>query len=257
VGTAKIGESDVAVSASTGDALKAAYFAVAWPPVALTNELAIARSAKPQISLRTEPAQLVFGKDLSATVKVIATRDMGFDEAITLAVTPAQGGLPAGVTAAVKPIVKGQNEIEVVFTATAQAPLGDFTAVLTGTIKQGNVTVVQPTPGIGLKLDEPLKLTAAAGDGKLKKGGQLTVKVALQRNPAAPGEVDLVLQNLPKGVTAPATKVPADKNEVDLVLSAAADAQVGAVNNVSVKGDVTVGKAKLSGVSPNLTLTVE
>ena len=67
----------------------------------------------------------------------------------------------------------------------------------------------------------------------------------------------LTLQNLPKGVTATAATIPADKNEVEVVLSAAADAAVGAVKNITVKGDATVGKAKLSVTSPAIQVTVE
>ena len=45
------------------------------------------RAARP-FALRTEPAELVFGRNLSATVKVIAERQKGFDEEIALTVVP-------------------------------------------------------------------------------------------------------------------------------------------------------------------------
>ena len=79
----------------------------------------------------------------------------------------------------------------------------------------------------------------------------------MNRNPAFTGPLALTLQNLPKGVTAAAATIPADKNEVEVVLSAAADAAVGAVKNITVKGDATVGKAKLSATSPAIQVTVE
>jgi hypothetical protein len=49
-------------------------------------------------------------------------------EAITLAFTPLakknpeKGGLPAGITIAMKPIPKGKNEIELVITTTKKSP---------------------------------------------------------------------------------------------------------------------------------------
>ena len=105
------------------------------------------------ISLTIEPAEVIFGKDLSATVKVKVERQDKFDEQVVIAVTPvAPAGLPAGITAAVKPIVKATNEIDIVFTANAQAPLGEFTVVLTGQINQNNINTTQPTPGITLRL---------------------------------------------------------------------------------------------------------
>jgi hypothetical protein len=199
----------------------------------------------------------VFGKDLSATVKVISTRAGDFAEEIALAVLPAQNGLPPGVTAAVKPVPKGANEVEIVFAANNQAPLGQFSAVLLGTGKQGNVTGSQPIPALTLRLTAPFELKPDFGGAKITKGGKLKIKVAVARNPAYAGPVTLTFANLPKGVTAPATMIPADKAEVELELEAAADAAVGAVNNVVVNGEGMNGNAKLAAGSGNVALTVE
>ena len=257
VGTAKIGENEFQATASVATALKAALNAMPWPPATLTESVAIGVGPQAKIRLRTEPAQLIFGRDLKATVKIIAERQKGFDAAIAFVLNPAKGGLPAGITAAVKPIPKAKNEIEIVFSATNKAPLGEFTAVLNGTIKQGKTTVVQATPGIGLKLQAPYTLQAAAAGDKLARGGKLKVKVTVERNPAFKGAIVLTLDKLPKGVTAAKASIPADKNEVEIELSAAQDATQGAAAGVTVKGNATVGKAKLAGVSPAVAFTVE
>ena len=196
---------------------------------------------------------------MSAKVKVLVDRDKGFDEAVTLVVTPdaKKGGLPATVTAAVTPIAKGKNEAIITFTATDKAPIGDFTAVLTGTIKQGKTTVVQTVPGITLRLQAPMTLALAPAAEKFAAGSELKAKVTVQRNPALKGEVTLTFQNLPKGVTIAAAKIPDDKNETEVTLVAAVDAAKGAITNLSVKAEVTVGKVKVSAVSPNVKLTVE
>ena len=257
VGRAKIGAADYESSASVENALKAKFSAMLWPPRSLTGAVGLGVASAAQIDLKVETQDVVFGKSLTAKVKVTVTRDKGFNEAITLAVTPAKNGLPGNVTVGLKPIPKDKNEVVITVTATDKAALGEFTAVLIGTIKQGKVTVVQPLPGLRLKLQAPYQLTADAGNGKLTKGGQLKFKVTVNRNPAFTGPLALTLQNLPKGVTAAAATIPADKNEVEVVLTAAADAAVGAVKNITIKGDATVGKAKLSVTSPAIQVTVE
>jgi len=256
VGRAKVGDKDIETVASITAALKASFNGMPWPPELLANALAVSGAPKPAFSLRTEPAQIVFGRDLKASVKVISTRAAGNDEAITLAITPAKGGLPANVTAAVKPIAKGKNEIVIVFTATAKAPLGEFTAVFIGTHKKGKVTTTQPTPGIGLKLQAPYTLKIEAGDGNIKKAGQLKAKVTVVKNPAFNEAIVLTFQNLPKGVTAAAATIPKDKNEIEVVFTAAADAAVAAITNLTTKGDATIGKAKLTATSPAAKLQV-
>lgn len=259
VGRGTIGTEEFEVTAGTEAALKAKFSALPWGPQNLDGYVAVGVAPEPQIRLRPETGEIVFGKSLSASVKVIVDREKGFDEAVTLAITPdaKKGGLPTTVTAAVKPIAKGQNEAVITFTATDKAALGDYTAVMTGTIKQGKTTVVQTVPGITLKLQAPMTLALVPAADKLAVGKELKAKVTVERNPALKGEVTLTFQNLPKGVTVAAAKIPADKNETEVTLVAAADAARGAVKNLSVKAEATVGKVKVSAVSPNVTLTVE
>lgn len=257
VGTAKIGEAEVKSLASVSPALTTSLAGLPWPPQNLTESFAVGVSPKMPISLQVEPAEIVFGKDLSATVKLKVERQEKFDEAITIAVTPAANGLPAGITAAVKPIAKGTNEIEIVFAANAQAPLGEFTAVLTGAINQNNVNTTQPTPGITLRLRSPFEAVVKLDADKIARGGTLKGKVTLDRNPAFKGPVTLTLQNLPNGVTAAAATVAEGQVEAEIVLTIAADAAQGAVNTINVKADAMNGAAKLTGTSPNIALTVE
>lgn len=260
VGTAKINNADVTSVATISPALTTLFSGLPWPPQNLTNSFAVGVAPKMPISLTAEPAELVFGKDLSATVKIKVARQEKFDEAVTIAVTPAAppgAGLPAGITAAVKPIAKGTNEIDIVFTANAQAPLGEFTAVLTGAINQNNVNTTQPTPGITLRLRSPFEVAVKLDADKIARGGTLKGKVTIDRNPAFKGPITLTLVNLPKGVTAAPATVAEGAAEAEIVLTVAADAAQGAVNNINVKGDAMNGAAKLTGTSPNIALTVE
>ncbi|MBM80064.1 MAG: hypothetical protein CMJ78_05655 [Planctomycetaceae bacterium] len=256
VGKAKIGNADYQATALVSTALKAQFNALPFPPQEVAEAFAVGVGPKPQIRLRVEPPQAVFGRDLKATVKVIAEREKGFDEAIALAITPAKNGVPGGVTIAVKPIPKGQNSVDIVISGNNKVPIGNFSAALTGTIKQGKTTVVQPI-GVGLKLDQPMSLSASVQGDKLARGGKITLKVSVNRNPALKAPIALTLQNLPKGVTAAAATVPADKNEVEIILNAGQDAAQGTVSNITVKADATVAKAKYTANSAAVKLTVE
>ncbi|MBS0262431.1 MAG: PPC domain-containing protein [Planctomycetes bacterium] len=258
-GSSQAGNVTYQAVATVTAAQKAAFSGLVNPPQFLSQSVALGVNPAPLFVLKTDKPEVVFGKDLSATVKVVAARAEGFGEEIALAVTPAAPapGLPPGVTAAVKPIAKGTNEIEISFAANAQAPLGQFSVVLLGTGKAGNNTTVQPIPALFLNLKAPFELKADFAGGNLAKGQTLKTKVIATRNPAYGGEIVLTFQNLPKGVTAAAATIPAGQNEVEVVLTAAADAAVGPVNNVVVQGEGKNGNAKLTGASGNTVLTVQ
>ncbi len=258
-GTSQAGAAQYQAIATVTDAQKAAFSGLPVPPQFLSQTVAVAANPAALFVLKTDKPEIVFGKDLSATVKVISTPVAGFAEDIALAVIPAAPAvsLPPGVTAAVKPIAKGTNEVEIVFTANAQAPLGQFSAVLTGTGKQGNVTVVQPIPALSLNLKAPYVLKPDFAGGNLAKGQTLKIKVVAERNPAYAGPINLTFQNLPKGVTAPAAMIAAGANEVEVVLTAAADAAAGAVPNVIIQGEGMNGAAKLTAASAATPLTVQ
>lgn len=258
-GTSLAGAVSYQAVATVTAAQKAAFSGLSAPPQFLSQGVAVGVNPAPLFVLKTDRPEIVFGKDLSATVKIVSTRVEGFAEDIALAVTPVAPapGLPPGVTAAVKPIAKGTNEIEISFAANAQAPLGQYSVVLIGTGKQGNNTIVQPIPALKLNLQAPFVLKPDFAGGNLVKGQALKVKVVADRNPAYTGEIVLTLQNLPKGVTAAPATIPAGQNEVEVTLTAAADAAAGAVPNIVVQGEGKNGNAKLTAASGNTALTVQ
>ena len=257
LGKAKIGEVEFTSQATVSAAQRVAFAATPLPPQVVSTAVALGTNPQPFFVLRTEPAEIVFGKNLSATVKIKSIRAADFPEAITLAVEPAANGLPAGITAAVKPIDKDKNEIEIVFTAAAAAPLGSFSGVLIGTGKKGNDTVVQAAPAIRLTLSAPFSLKTEIGDGKIIKGAMLKGKVVAVRNPAYNGPIVLTFANLPKGVTAADATIPEAKSEIEITLTAAADAQVGTIENLSIKGEGTAATVKFAETAPNAKLIVE
>jgi hypothetical protein len=259
VGTATINGSEFETSASVAGAIEAAHNGMPWAPAVLTRSVALAVAPRPPFRLRTEPQQIVFGRSLKANVKVIAERGEGMDEEIALALPDPKAtgiSLPGNVTAALKPVPKGQNEVEIEFTAAEKAPLGEFTANLIATHKKGDTTVTQPVPGVGLKLDEPFRLTLETGEGKLAKGGELKVKVIAARNPAFAAPIAVTLDNLPKGVTAEPVTIAADAAEAEITLKAAADAEAGSFEKVIAKGEGQIGETKFSGTSAAVALMI-
>jgi hypothetical protein len=256
VGTARVGDLDVVVPVEIGGVLKTRHNNMRWSPLALEKAVVASSAPVPGFAWRAEPNVITFGKDLSAKVKLIATRAAGFEEGVAVAVTPAQNGLPPGVTVGVKNIDKGQTEAEIVISANAQAALGDFTAGLTGTLKQGDKTAVQ---GLALRLHlaVPMTIKLEPAAGKITKGGTLVVKALVERNPAFTGPVTVTLQNLPPGITAAPATIAADQSTIDLTLTAAADVAATTVSNVTVKGEAMAGAAKFEATSAAVALAVE
>ncbi len=256
VGTARIGDADVVVPADIGGVLKTRNSNMRWAPMQLGSYVAASAAPAPGFTWRAEPSEVVFGKDLSAKIKLIGTRAAGFEEAVAVAITPAQNGLPAGVTIAVKNIDKGQTEAEVTISANNQAPLGDFTAGLTGTLKQGDKTAVQGM-ALRLKLNPPMTIKLDPAGGKIAKSGELVLKAIVERNPAFTGPVNVTLQNLPAGVTAAVVTIPADQTSIDVKLTATAEAVAATVANLTAKAEAMAGNAKVEAASAAVTLTVE
>lgn len=246
-----------AVTSEFSAALRTRLANMRYPAAHLNEQVAISTAAAPGFAWQAEPAEVVFGKQLSTKVKLSAIRAEGWDDAIAVALQPAQNGVPAGITVGVKNIDKGKGEVELAISADDKAPLGDFTVGLLGTLKKDKATSVQPI-ALRLSLTAPLTVEALpASEGKLAPGGELEVTVNIARNPALAGPVAVTFTNLPAGVTAMATIIPADQSTATVKLTAAADAAKGTVNNVQVKSVVTVGNVKHEALSPNVTLRIE
>lgn len=255
IGKATIGDKDFETASDVEEALRGQWSGTRLIPPTVSRDMALGVAPAGKLALRTEPAEIVFGKELKATVKVIAERGEGIDEAIALTTDPAQNALPGGITLALKPIDKGQNEVVLEFTANDQAPLGPFTVVLVATHKKGNDTATAVVPGIAYKTAVPFTLSVAGGN-KLAKGAQLPIKVTVTRNPAYTGEIKLTIDKATAGLTAAEVVIPADKSEADLVLSAAADAAAGPAIELRVNA-VSPANGKLTSSAPIAGVIVE
>ncbi|MCA9070635.1 MAG: pre-peptidase C-terminal domain-containing protein [Planctomycetaceae bacterium] len=264
VGEGIIGGKTVTAVADASLALKAQTNQMPYPPANLTDALALGVGPATPFSLRTEPAEITFGRDLSAKFKVIATRQKDYNEPITIAVPTVNNGgakpipgLPGNVTAALKPIPKDQNEIEITLTANNKAAEGDFTIVFDGSLKKGKATIKQPAASLTIKLQKPFSLSLEPNTIALKPEGKQKIKITVERNPALSAPVDVTFKNLPAGVTAPKTTIPADQSSVEIELTATKDAKPASANNVTAEGQAALDKAKFAGASGAVTVTVE
>ena len=97
IGEANIGGKPVRQIADLTVALQSKTNQMPYPPEALLNDLALGVSPAAPFSLRTEPAEITFGPDLTAKFKVIANRQKDYTEPITVAVANINDGGPKPV----------------------------------------------------------------------------------------------------------------------------------------------------------------
>jgi hypothetical protein len=262
LGEATVDGKPVVQAADLNLALKAITNQMPYPPANLLDSLAMAVAPAAPFSLRTEPEVITFGPDLSATFKVIATRQKDYNEAITLAAgnindgTKAVPSLPGNVTAALKPIPQGQQEIEITLTAANNARQGDFTLSLEGSLKKGNATVKQPV-SVSLKLQQAYTLSIEPGTVAIKPDTKQKIVVKVERNPAFTSPVEISFKNLPAGVSAPKATIPADQTSVEVELAAAADAKPVSANNITAEGAATKGDKKFAASSAPVTISIQ
>jgi uncharacterized membrane protein len=174
----------------------------------------------------------------TANVSISVKRGKSFDQDVTLKFE----GLPTGVTVEpASPVIKhGDKEAKLVFTATDDAALGDFTVKVKGTPTKGGdasnefkVTVDKKATFV---LSVPLLSTT------LKQGETKAFSITIQWDKTFNQDVTLKFDDLPKGVTVePASPVLKHGDiEAKLTLKAADDAPPGDTT-VKVTGHPTKG----------------
>ncbi|MGE0375914.1 MAG: hypothetical protein AB7I48_18675 [Planctomycetaceae bacterium] len=245
VGTASIGGTIFRATATLADTLRGRWNQVSVIPRNVEQAFAAAAEPPPPFSLTIEPAEVVLGKHLKTTVKVVAQRSDSIDEPIELAAVLDKAAFPPDVTLNVQPIPKGANEVSLELTAGPKSPTGPFTVVLRGTHKKDNATQTAIAAPINYRLDTPLAVTADPGGRVLKRTGQLSVTVHVQRNPALSGEIKLTVAKTPGGVSAAEVIVPADQSSAEIILAATTDAAAGEFTEGSIEA-VAVGNDQVT-----------
>jgi hypothetical protein len=197
------------------DLFHTVYYAVTEPPFRLEAKF------NPPEGVRTLPASLT----------VTATRAAGFAEEIGLTVI----ALPPNVTVAAKPIAKATNEIQFPLTAAANVPLGPVSVIVIGRTKFQNRDFTVHVASTTLVLVLPFELKADAPP-PLNPGDKVKFKVTATRKAGYNGPIDLEVKNLPANVTAAKALIPMGKIDIEVELTAAANAAAGDKADVNVTG---------------------
>lgn len=252
VGTADINGKKVVEYADCSEMLSLGLGNLPWPPRNLTNKLALSVTEKPFFTLETKLDAPVIGRGTTLSITITAKRAEDFKDPITLAIQ----GLPPNIDLGNKPIEKDQNQVQITLTSKNNAPLGVHSIVITGTGKRGDQQITVVATALNLDLRMPIDLSLDTAGGKIPVNGKLKMKAKVNRILGFKTPVEVELKNLPKGVTAPKVTIPEGAAEVEIELTAAADAAVGAINNLSLVGTTNVAGENQSVTAANAALEV-
>jgi hypothetical protein len=223
-----------------------------YPPRTLDRQIGFAVTPKPPFTLAARFDAPEFLRGGPASVTITATRDPGFAEEIALAAT----GLPKNVTAALKAIPKGQNEVKGQLQIAANSAIGQFPITVTGAAKYQGRDFGVSAPAAPLVVAPPFTLAMTPSAVKLAQGAKTRLKVTAARKAGYQGPIGLEIRNLPANVSAGKTTIAANQQSAEIELTAAPNAAVGAKADVQVLG-TAVAASNQQNPSPNFNVTVE
>jgi hypothetical protein len=162
--TAKVDGKDVSKTANVAELVRTSLAALPNVPREMTEQLYAFSSPESLVSPTVTVEKASFDKGTSVKGKVVVKRAAGFAEEIAIAAL----GLPANVTAKLKPIPKGANEVEFEIAAAANAAPGAANITLRLTAKNAGrdfayeigappLTVTEPKKPEPPKKEEPKK----------------------------------------------------------------------------------------------------
>ena len=240
---------DVIRFANIADLVKQSMAGLGFPPREMINSIAVGVTDKPLFALSAKLANPDVLRGTPANITITATKAMGFNEDIAIAAI----GLPPNVTAAVKPLPKGSNDIQLQITAAANATLGSFSITFRGAAKPGGKDFAYYSAPVTLNIALPFEVKVEPALLSLKPGAKAKVKVTAVRRGTFTGPIDVELKNLPANVTAPKAPIPMGKNDVEIEVTAAANAAAGDKADVNASGL----SGKDAATSPNFTVRIE
>ncbi|MBX3412504.1 MAG: PPC domain-containing protein [Pirellulales bacterium] len=242
VGRAKVGEADVSAVAHTLPTLRGQFNGLPYPPAELDGVVGIGvgPAFADFFKLAVDGDLVTFPQLIGTTSFEVKTERLnGFDEAVALAIE----GLPAGFSAEVKPIEKGQASAAIAVKGPATIAEGDYPLVIRGSGNFQNQPRTVTLESVTLRVGKPLGITAAAA-GPLVTGTTQKLKLTAHRFGEEKGAIQLALQGLPLGVSAPTEITIAEgQNEVEIDLTAAADAMLGQAQITAIGSTTVQGRA--------------
>jgi hypothetical protein len=256
VGRAELGGKALAVVAQTRPLLTAAFNGLAYPPAALNGVLGLGVGPvfPDFFKLTLDRESIAFPRLVgTSTFTIKSERLNGFEEGIALSLE----GLPPGVTADIKPLEKGQNEVAVSLTGPALLSDNPYPLQLVGQATFRNQPKRIVLADVPFKVVDPLQARGEQSS-PLTAGASSPLKVQITRfGDAAPVRVSLA--NLPPGVTsAGEVTVAADQQEIELPLTAAAETAAGAFDGVAlIAASEVKGQAVVTRTPITITITAK
>ncbi|MDX1944202.1 MAG: PPC domain-containing protein [Pirellulaceae bacterium] len=225
VGSADASAGHFTAALATTTQLRTARPQMPYPPAWIDGVLFVCgmRDSPPFYSLRGDKNELNFPRPVGQTQLSLAFERIGdkFKDPITIYPL----GLPAGVTAEIKRNGNGPKETyDVLIKGPKDLAEGAFTFryVAYGDLAGRGIAV--QSGDIRVNVINPVAVVIAPA-GPLVAGKTQKVKLTLTRLGDDQQPVDVKFKSLPAGVTAPEnTTLAADQNEVEIELTAAADA---------------------------------
>jgi hypothetical protein len=241
----------VTTFASVRGPVSQALGALPFPPHSLLHDAFVAVTEKPPFTLTAKFDQPEVLRGVATNLTISAVKAPGFDEEIAL--TPI--GLPPNVAPALKNIPKGMNEVKVALTPAVAVPLGAYPISFNGKSKFMNKEFNVAAAPAALVLANPFELKVEPEKVAIDLNGKAKFKVVATRKAGYQGPITLMLRNLPANVPAPAATIDMGKNDVEIELTAPANAAVGDKADVNILGTAPAA-ANQQNASPNFTVSV-
>lgn len=257
VGRAKIGEVEFKTSASTATGLKKIMADAPYPAPSLDGLLAagIGPVYPSFFEIGVDGGRVAY-PDLvgAANFKVQLKRlDGAFKAPISVAIE----NLPAGVTAEVKPVGNGEAEYAVTLKGPEKLPDALPPLRIVGTGEHNNQTKRAVLAEVPLAVVKPLAISVAPA-GPIAPGGQQKLKITATRMSDEKTPITLAWRKRPTGIDAPAeTTIGPEASEIEIVLTAAADAPLGSFAELIVAATTKVKGQDVTVENPVATLEVK
>jgi hypothetical protein len=224
-----------------------------YPPRNLSEQVALAVRERPPFSLAMAWDQPESYPGAAAKLTILATRNPGFDEIITL---DPLGGLPPEVPVPkVPPIPKGKNEVKVDVNLAPKAPRGEYLIVVSGKTKFQNKDFQASSSGAKLLLGLPFSLKVEPAVLQLKQGAKGKLKIDALRKGGYAGPIAVELRKLPAGVSAAKATIALGQDAVEVEVTVAPTAAIAAKADVDALGTATAAGNQQSA-SPAFTISI-
>jgi hypothetical protein len=251
-GKATINGKAVVREASARTALVTSFANLASPPPQFENQIGLAVKERPAFTLKAQLSAAQAEPGQTVTLTVTASRAPNFTEEIALTLA----GLPPTIKATPVNIAKGANEAKIPLVLAPGATAAAVPVTVTGKAKHQGADVTAAAAPVSLAVVViPFELKVEPAPVTVAPGAKVKLKVVATRK-TYQGPITLALRNLPAGVTAPAATIPQGQAQVEVELTAAANAAVGDKADVNVLGTATAA-GNATRPSPNFTVRVQ